>query len=325
MAVSMKYLSLAIAIAVATLPLASQAATIVKVADEFGTIQSGGARTATSGNRFWNIQGSGSGANASTGTLRFYMDGVKSSFDALYPQGWVVDNVTIVLEHDDSAFSAAGNVDVYHFTNDQLALTNGQNSGTDASPGNFAAAIGGTSPLRYDATTPITNTRHSSDPAGAGNNAANFGTLTKVDGYNFSAEGDADLDVLAGSTLGAVDTTGAIDASPAYSLNFPEAGPDSPLATLNLERVAAGSNLLLPALAADIMSGSDPVSMLFVAGGAGTVATYKGNPFGALAPPRMYISASAVPEPGTIALMLLGTVASCGLTSRRRQFRRQSI
>ncbi len=276
--------------------------TVAKIADEFGTIQSSGPRPQTNGGRFWNVQGSSNGTFASTATLRFYMDDVVAKFDAEYGAGqWFVSNVAMVLEHDDAGFSSSGNVDAYHFSNDALAITNGQAS-SDAPPGSFGSLPA--SPLRYQSGANFLNTR-----TNATNDVATiFGDVTQVDDFNFFPEGDGDYDVL-GQANNIPTTLGAPNASPTYGLNVPEAAEGNP-AVLDAERATAGSNLDITAIANDLSDGStDALSFIFVEGDAGVSATYKGNPFGGRLPPRIYIEASLIPEPASLSLLAVGALA----------------
>jgi hypothetical protein len=301
-----KLLSLLALAACLTLPAFARAqSTYVKVADEWGTIQPGGPRIAANGNRFWNTQGAFDGsANISSGTLRFYMSGLKAQLDADFPGGWQIDNVTLVAEHDDGGFTAAGGVSVFHFTNDELAITNGQDSyfpnpPPDAPPGNFGpeglmlthsplvfddAGMSGGQPVRVlldDFVTP-----------------ADMGTVTRVNDYMFAAQGDDNLDVL-GTPGSLVNPAGATNVTPNYNLSFPTANADDSLATFTTEVTADAGDWIpagLDAMIADIVSGEDALSLIFAATDAASTvaATYKGNAFNNRFPPRLYIQASGM-------------------------------
>src|SRR5262245_45655983 len=113
--------------------------TYVKVADEWGTIKQAGARPANNGNRFWNIEGAAT-TFGDTGTLRFYTADLISKLNTDFGvNNWKIDDISLVLQHSDAAFSTPGNVSVFLFSNDALAITNGSdsNGGVDMPPGNF--------------------------------------------------------------------------------------------------------------------------------------------------------------------------------------------
>lgn len=295
--------TLVVALAASTVQAGATPFTVGKIADEWGTIQTGGVRPASGGNRFWNIQGSASGDFASTGTLRFYMQDVVSQFDAQFGVGnWQVDNIRVAFEHDDAGFSTAGGVNVYHFTNDALAITNGASPG-DAAPGEFGGL--GVSPLFYQAGANILDTR----TAGSTDVSTIFGTVSLVDDFNFSPKGDGDIDVL-GDILSPLDVSSITTAGPSYGIGL-GAGVGDSTALMQTELATSGSNLDIATLATDIESGTDALSMLLV-GDPATIATYKGNPFGGLNPPRIYITAT--PEPATLAFLGMG-----GLLALRRR------
>jgi len=250
------------------LAAAAQAAptTLDTYAAQYGTILSAGPRPATSGNRFWNIQGSGNPANASDGTLRFDLTAIRDAFDVQYGAGaWSVTDVRIELSQSNAAFTANGGVSVYHFTNDSLAITNGEN---DGAVGGLLDGDFGSLPVST-----LTFGAWSSNPA-------QFGTLTQVDSFMFSEVANGHIDV-----LGITGTPG----------------------------LESGSNLNVGVLAGDIES-TDFLSLIFVAAEAGTTATYKGNAFGGINPPRIFITADIVPEPASLGLLGLGAL----LIARRR-------
>lgn len=302
----MKFLAAILAVAlVATTANAGAPFTVGKIADEWGTIQPAGPRTGTNGSRFLNMEGSSNGSFASTGTLRFYMEDVVAQFDAQFGAGnWAVDNVRIVLEHNDAGFSTAGNLNVYHFTNDNLAITSGESVG-DAAPGEFGGLS--VSPLLYNLGANALQTRTAGDTAPTNI----FGTFTQIDDYNFIPKGSGDLDVL-GDVLKPLDLSSTVTAGPSYAIpNLAVTTGDS-LADTDAEINTAGSLLDIATLANDIESGTDALSLLFVPDTSDVAATYKGNPFGDLYSPRIYIT--AVPEPATMTLLGLG-----GLLAIRRR------
>ena len=283
----------------ASLPGAVGAATYVKVADEWGTIQAAGPRGLSGGNRNWNIEGQATGF-ASSGTLRFYMTDLVSQLDTAFPGGWQVDKVTLAVEHDDAAFSAAGAVSVFHFTNDDLPITNGLSPDADAPPGNFATLS--PSPLQYFDTATVNGQpvrvrlSDTTEP--------DMGTVTRVNDYAFAAQGDDNLDVL-GTADNLVDPTGATNAAPDYSFSFPTVNPDDSLTTFATELATDSGDWSaggLGTIIADIETGSDAISFIFASTeeGSGVAATYKGSPFGTLYPPRLYIEASAATPAGVL-------------------------
>jgi hypothetical protein len=265
----------------------------VKVADEWGTIQPGGARSSPNGNRFWNIEGGANGDFASAGTLRFYTEDLVAQLDADFPGGWQIDGLTMVLEHEDSGFSRPGGISVFHFTNDALAITNGAVAGTgDANPGDFDPLE--LSPLVYDDTgmaggQPV---RVFDFLAGS---APDMGTVTRVNDYMSTTDGavatdDGRLDVL-GTAGSVVEPAGAENGTTNYNygLLFPnltagDAVQEDTLASFNT-RLAANSGEwqagAVATLAADIEDGTDALSFIFAATEDNNIATgtYKGGPF----------------------------------------------
>jgi hypothetical protein len=277
--------------------------TYVKVADEWGTIQPGGPRIAANGNRFWNTQGADAGANASSGTLRFYLADLVTRLNMDFPGGWQIDNVTLVTEHDDSGFSMPGGISVFHFTNDELAITNGADSffpnpPPDAPPGNFGmltpsslvfddTGTSGGQPVRVLLNDFVT--------------MADMGTVTRVNDYMFGPQGDDNLDVL-GTSGGLVDPAGAINVMPHYDLSFPTANPDDSLATFETELAADMGDWIaagLDTIVSDIEAGTDALSFIFATTDSNSTAsaTYKGNAFTNRFPPRLYIEASGTGSP----------------------------
>jgi hypothetical protein len=278
--------------------------TFVKVADEWATIQPGGPRLPQFGNRNWNIEGGDAGAFASSGTLRFYMADLVSQLDSNFPGGWQIDKVTLVVEHDDAGFTLDGGVSIFHFTNDDLAITNGmdsvfEGSDPDDAPGNFGETglMLDPSPLVFD----DTGTSDGQPVRVLLNDfttMADMGTVTRANDYMFTAQDDDNLDVF-GTSGSLVDPTGATNAGPDYGLSFPSANdPDETLANFTTE-LATDSGDWIPAgrdaIVADIEDGSDALSFIFATTDAASTvaATYKGNPFATLFPPRLYIEASS--------------------------------
>jgi hypothetical protein len=130
---------------------------------------------------------------------------------------------------------------------------------------------------------------------------ANMGTVTRVNDYMFSPQGDDNLDVL-GTPGGLADPAGAINAPPHYDLTFPAANPDDALATFETELVADMGDWIpagLNAMIADIESGTDALSLIFATTDSASTAsaTYKGNAFNNRFPPRLYIEVSGMGAP----------------------------
>jgi hypothetical protein len=225
-----------------------------------------------------------------------------------FPSGWQIDDITLVVEHDDAGFSDPGGVSVFHFTNDELAITNGMDSvfmgsAPDAPPGNFGSLT--PSSLVFD-----DNGTSDGEPVRVLLNdfvsMANMGNVTRVNDFMFTEQGDHNLDVL-GTAGSLVDPAGAITAMPDYGLSFPGANADDTLATFMTELTTDSGDWIpagLGAIIADIEDGSDALSFMFSpTDAASTVAaTYRGNPFGdpPLSPPRIYLQVSAT-GPGGVA------------------------
>lgn len=276
-------------------PATVQANSYVKLADEWGTIQPAGARGPNGGNRNWNIEGGANNAFASSGTLRFYMNDLVGKLNTDFPGGWKIDKVTLVLEHDDAGFSRPGGVNVFHFANDDLAITNGADGGTtpDAPPGNFGPLGLNLAPstLIYDDASTSGGQKVRVIDFNAGSPIeANMGAVTLAGNYTYSVDGsvasnqmDGNLDVI-GTPGNLVDPAGAVDATPDYAINLPQANTDDTLATFTTELaadLAAWNSPGLNAIVGDIQSGTDALSFILAAAddNAATAATYKGNPF----------------------------------------------
>lgn len=117
---------------IAGLAASAQAGTYTTNATEWGTIQSGGPRTGSSGIRYLNVEGSSNGDYASDGYVRFDV----SDLLATIPAGETIIDVDIILDSAPAGFSTDGNVDMYFFTGDDMDITNGENSGD--SDGDFS-------------------------------------------------------------------------------------------------------------------------------------------------------------------------------------------
>jgi hypothetical protein len=223
-----------------------------------------------------------------------------------FPGGWQVDDATLVIEHDDAGFSAAGGVSIFHFANDDLAITNGMDSvfmgsAPDAAPGNFGTLT--PSSLVFD-----DNGTSGGQPVRVLLNdfvsMADMGVVTRVNDYMFSAQGDHNLDVF-GTPGGLVNPTGAITVMPDYGLSFPGPNTDDTLATFTTELTTDSGDWIpagLDTIISDIEDGTDALSFMFSPTNPGSTvaATYKGNPFGTppLSPPRIYLQVSSTGPAG---------------------------
>jgi hypothetical protein len=299
----------------------AMAITIAKIADEWGTLKPGGVVGGTSGSRFLTVEGSNNGSQASTAPVRFYMTDVTAQLDTAYGVGgWKVQNVTLVIDSDTASFSLAGAVDVYHFTNDTIAITSGQDPG-DGAPGEFSGAIGGPSSLLYEDGVNVLNTR----TLFVTDASTLFGTVTQVDDIDFIYTGDVAFgfpQVMAPGVAGPVDPSTAIvpNALPNYGIDiYTDNSPDETYAGfVASQTLETGSNLQLAAIIADIESGNDPLSFMLKPGDGDVAATYKGNVFGGAYSPRIYITAVAIPEPSTLVLFGLGVMGLVGAVRRRQ-------
>jgi hypothetical protein len=196
-----------------------------------------------------------------------------------------------------------GGISVFHFTNDELAITNGADSffpnpPPDAPPGNFGmltpsslvfddTGMSGGQPVRVLLNDFVT--------------MADMGTVTRVNDYMFGPQGDDNLDVL-GTSGGLVDPAGAINVMPHYDLSFPTANPDDSLATFETELAADMGDWIaagLDTIVSDIEAGTDALSFIFATTDSNSTAsaTYKGNAFTNRFPPRLYIEASGTGSP----------------------------
>jgi hypothetical protein len=265
--------------------VASAQSTYVKIADEWGTIQPSGARTGANGIRFWNIEGANYGNFASAGTLRFYMADLVSQLDSEYGAGgWKIDNVTLVAEQQNAAFTVDGAMQIYHVSDDTVGFTNGA---SDGSPGDFSSL--GVSPLVFD------------DSQTAKVSGADLGTVTLVNDYNYIRVDTFTTADVFGLADNAVDPAGAIDAGPTYGIDLPDftASPLDEVGNFNAEIAHDSGDWTtngFDTIVDDIQSGSDALSFIFAPGDASAAATYKGNFNIDSYPPRIYIQASAIGE-----------------------------
>jgi hypothetical protein len=286
---------------------ANAATTYFKLADEWGTIMPAGPRTGVNGVRFWNAEGSGNGANASTAPFRFYTADIVSQANAEYGVGgWTVTNVNIVLSQNNASFTRPGMVKLYSFANDALAITNGVDDSASAAPGLFAAL--GTSQLRYASGANLLDTQLAD---GTTDVSTIFGNVNLLDSYQFTGNGSAGnwpLDVLAPRVNGVGDHVllnpeGELAVgSPSYGISPPIVNPtrafrSDTAANFDAYAERVGTNLNITPIAAELEAGSGALSLMLVAPDASTAATYRGGPFGGDYPARIYIEVSPKTSP----------------------------
>ncbi|MEQ8843878.1 MAG: GC-type dockerin domain-anchored protein [Phycisphaerales bacterium] len=90
------------------------------VAFETGTIRIDGPRGPSGGDRFFNVQGTGSGGGTfdSYGVARWDFTDIRTEFDALFPGGWQVTELALEMTQDNAGFTGDGFVAVYYSTDD---------------------------------------------------------------------------------------------------------------------------------------------------------------------------------------------------------------
>ncbi len=97
------------------------------------TVRPDGIRAATSGSRFFNVQGSNGGSNASWGGIRFDLTDIYAALDNAAPGGWTITDVDIVVEHSNAFFTIPGGpIEVYSVSDDT----------TDINPYSAAGSLG---------------------------------------------------------------------------------------------------------------------------------------------------------------------------------------
>jgi hypothetical protein len=108
----------------AGLPISVLAQTTASsVAVQTGTIQPGGPRPPTNGDRYLNIEGANNGSFASYGVARWDLAAVRTAFDAAYGVGnWHVTGLELELTQDNAAFSSGGQVRVYYTPDDSVDI-----------------------------------------------------------------------------------------------------------------------------------------------------------------------------------------------------------
>lgn len=95
-------------------------------ANQWGTIQPAGVRAPSGGTNFLNAQGSSNGQFASDAPVRFDISAAKAEFDDEFGAGnWGVKGVSVLFQQNNAFFSATGPVDMYHLSDDAVAITNG--------------------------------------------------------------------------------------------------------------------------------------------------------------------------------------------------------
>ncbi len=88
-------------------------------AQQTGTILPTGPRAPTSGDNFFNVEGSDLGANASYGVARWDTAALRTNLNNAFGVGnWRITSVDLVLTQSNAAFSAAGDVRVYFTADD---------------------------------------------------------------------------------------------------------------------------------------------------------------------------------------------------------------
>ena len=123
------------------------------VATQTGTIRIDGPRGPTSGDRFFNIQGTGSGGGTfdSYGVARWDLSVVRDEFDTLFPGGWEVTGLALEMTQDNAAFTADGFLAVYYSTDDtadiKTALSDLFFPFFDPTTGDPQLALGDPSPI----------------------------------------------------------------------------------------------------------------------------------------------------------------------------------
>ncbi|MEO1279112.1 MAG: GC-type dockerin domain-anchored protein [Planctomycetota bacterium] len=90
------------------------------VAFETGTIRIDGPRGPSGGDRFFNVQGTGSGGGTfdSYGVARWDFADIRAEFDSIFPGGWEVTELALEMTQDNAGFTSDGFVAVYHSTDD---------------------------------------------------------------------------------------------------------------------------------------------------------------------------------------------------------------
>jgi hypothetical protein len=115
---------------------ATASQSLAAFANQTGTIQPGGPRQGSSGDNFFNVEGSGAAAFASFGVARFDLTAEKAQFDGLYGVGnWTITGATLNLTESNASFSHAGGVNLAFSLNDGVDIK------TAASPLRFDPSV----------------------------------------------------------------------------------------------------------------------------------------------------------------------------------------
>jgi hypothetical protein len=101
----------AASLAAATFSAARADVTSLVNAATNATVKPAGPRTGANGVKFFNVEGSNNGANASYGVLRFDTSPLKAYFDAQYGAGgYTLGSVALSLVESNAAFTKAGDI-----------------------------------------------------------------------------------------------------------------------------------------------------------------------------------------------------------------------
>lgn len=88
-------------------------------AAQTGTIQAGGPRTGSSGDNFFNIEGSANVGFESYGVARWNLTQLKTDLNLAYGVGnWNITQVELVVSHSDAAFTVDGDIRLFYTADD---------------------------------------------------------------------------------------------------------------------------------------------------------------------------------------------------------------
>lgn len=92
---------------------------VTAAAYETGTIQPAGPRQPPNGNRFFNVEGSSFGVNASYGVVRWDLTQTRADLDTMFGAGnWFVAGVDLIVTQSNAGFTTDGGVRVYYTADD---------------------------------------------------------------------------------------------------------------------------------------------------------------------------------------------------------------